>query len=73
MTALAAYRLPVAQRPIPAAAARTCVWCIHRLRRGTCAEPVAAGLAKSFGIFWAPDGHADTCAAFASRVDQEGD
>ena len=45
---------------------RTCMACTHRLRRGTCAEPVAAGLAASFGIRWAPDGHAQRCPAFHS-------
>ena len=43
---------------------RACTGCAHRLRRGTCAEPVAAGLATHFGIRWAPEGHAQSCPAF---------
>ncbi len=46
------------------ATARTCRGCAHGLRRGTCAEPVAAGLTQWFEIHWAPPGHAATCPAF---------
>lgn len=45
-----------------------CADCLHLLPRGTCAEPVAAGLAVSFGIRWAPDGYAVNCEAFASKA-----
>jgi len=44
----------------------TCRQCAHRLRRGTCAEPVAAGLAQWFEIHWPPAGHAATCPAFSA-------
>ena len=64
MTALYPYDLPAGARPVVAPQGRSCSRCAHRLRRGTCGEPVAAGLAESFGIFWAPEGHADTCPAF---------
>ena len=47
---------------------RTCTDCAHRLRRGTCAEPVAAGLATHFGIRWAPDGHAQSCPAYEAAT-----
>ena len=53
--------LALLSAPLPM---RTCAGCAHRLRRGTCAEPVAAGLATHFGIRWAPDGHAQGCPAF---------
>ena len=48
--------------------ARTCGDCLHRLTRGTCGEPVAAGLLESFGIVWAPDGHAADCPGFSSKA-----
>lgn len=48
--------------------ARTCTACTHRLRRGTCAEPVAAALATHFGIRWAPDGHAQSCPAYEAAT-----
>lgn len=42
----------------------TCPGCRHRLRRGTCGEPVAAGLSSSFEIIWPPSEHAAACPAF---------
>ena len=48
------------------ASARTCSSCAHLLRRGTCAEPVIAGLAEWFGIRWPPAGHAARCHAYTS-------
>lgn len=53
--------------PTEPAQPRTCAGCQHRLRRGTCAEPVAAGLftaAHGFGIVWPEPDHAATCPAF---------
>lgn len=50
---------------------RTCADCRHRLRPGTCGEPVAAGLftaAHGFGIVWPEPDHAATCPAFAARI-----
>ena len=49
---------------LPGSHERTCRHCAHVHRRGTCAEPVAAGLAEWFGIYWAPAGHARVCSAF---------
>lgn len=48
----------------------TCTDCQHLLRRGTCAEPVAAGLltaAEGFGIVWPAQDYGAACAAFALR------
>jgi len=45
---------------------RTCDGCQSN-RRGTCGEPVAAGLGESFGIVWAPPDHAQSCAAFEPK------
>ena len=64
------FDLPAGARPVVAPQGRSCGRCMHRLRRGTCAEPVAAGLAESFGIFWAPAGHAERCTAFVDRDTQ---
>ena len=69
MTALYPYDLPVADRPLVAPRGRSCSCCVHRLRRGTCAEPVAAGLAQSFEILWPPAGYAERCAAFVDFAD----
>lgn len=44
--------------------ARTCRSCMHRLRAGTCGEPVEAGLAERFTVTWPPAGHATCCPAF---------
>lgn len=57
---------PVATLPLPMLR-RTCADCLHLLRRGTCGEPVAAGLAESFGILWAPAGHATSCRAYMPK------
>lgn len=48
--------------------ARTCAGCAHRLPRGTCGEPEAAGLfppGHGFGIAWPNEGHAANCPAFS--------
>jgi len=48
----------------------TCTDCQHLLRRGTCAEPVAAGLLtaeQGYGIAWPAKGYGATCAAFGLR------
>ncbi len=50
---------------------RTCTGCLHLLRRGTCGEPVAAGLlppAEAFGIVWPPEGHGTACRAFTCKM-----
>lgn len=50
--------------------ARTCAGCTHRLPRGTCAKPEAAGLfppGHGFGIAWPDEGHAESCVTFAPR------
>lgn len=46
---------------------RACADCAHRLPRGTCAQPEAAGLIPAgagFGLVWPEPGHAAGCAAF---------
>jgi Plasmid recombination enzyme len=43
---------------------RSCRDCHHRMRHGNCARPTEAGLAGSFSLQWAPDGHAVSCKAF---------
>lgn len=48
-----------------------CHGCQHLLPRGTCAEPVAAGLlsaTEGFGIVWPQPGHDATCPAFTKRT-----
>lgn len=45
------------------AAEVTCAGCAHRLRHGTCGQPVEAGLAERFVIVWAPGGHGAVCVA----------
>ena len=50
---------------------RDCADCLHRLRPGTCGEPVAAGLftaAHGFGIVWPPEGHGAACPAYAGKM-----
>jgi hypothetical protein len=42
---------------------RACDDCKNN-RRGTCGEPVVAGLGESFGIVWPPLAHAQHCIAF---------
>ena len=49
----------------------TCVGCLYLLRRGTCGEPVAAGLLtaeEGFGIVWPPEGHGAGCPAFIGKM-----
>lgn len=49
----------------------TCAGCLHLLRRGTCGEPVAAGLLtveEGFGIVWPPEGHGAACPAFIGQM-----
>ena len=47
-------------------AARSCAACANLTRRGTCTEPVAAGLAETFGIRWPELGQGAGCAAYCS-------
>ena len=51
--------------------ARACAGCRHRLRPGTCGEPVAAGLAPKFEIRWPPAGHAHACPAYSANAPVE--
>ena len=49
----------------------TCGGCLHLLRRGTCGQPVAAGLLTAedgFGIVWPPEGHGAACPAYTGKV-----
>ena len=53
------------------ASINTCIDCLHLLRRGTCGEPVAAGLLtaeEGFGIVWPPEGHGTACPAFIGKM-----
>lgn len=53
------------------AGVNTCGNCLHLLRRGTCGEPVAAGLLSAeegFGVVWPPKGHGVACPAFTSKM-----
>ena len=53
------------------ASVNTCGDCLHLLRRGTCSEPVAAGLMppeKRFSIVWPPAGHGAACPAFTGKL-----
>lgn len=50
-----------------------CKECRHLLRRGTCGEPVAAGLVTHFGIVWPPEGHGAGCPAFVGTATVEAD
>jgi hypothetical protein len=45
---------------------RACDGCQNN-RRGTCGEPVVAGLGESFGIVWPPLAHAQHCIAFEPK------
>ena len=50
--------------------AQACTDCQHFGPRGTCFEPVAAGLRtklEGFGIAWPPDDQAQSCTAFSDR------
>ena len=52
-------------------AARHCVDCEFFGRRGTCLEPVAAGLRtekEGFGIAWPDEGQATTCTVFSAKA-----
>ena len=52
------------------ASINTCAECLHLLRRGTCGEPVAAGLLtaeEGFGIVWPAEGHGAACPAFIRK------
>lgn len=56
--------------------ARLCGNCRHLLRRGTCAEPVAAGLIDAragYGIAWPTHSPAAACPAFADRTGDRDD
>ena len=49
----------------------TCAGCLHLLLRGTCGEPVAAGLLtveEGFGIVWPTEGHGAACPAFIGKM-----
>lgn len=53
------------------AGVNTCGDCLHLLRRGTCDEPVAAGLLtaeEGFGIVWPAEGHGAACPAFTGKM-----
>ncbi len=48
-----------------------CSNCIHLLRRGTCGEPVAAGLLtaeEGFGIVWPAERHGAACPAYTAKM-----
>jgi hypothetical protein len=48
-----------------------CGGCLHLLPRGTCGEPVGAGLLTAengFGIVWPPEGHSTACPAFIGKM-----
>lgn len=56
---------------LPGASIKTCGDCLHLLRRGTCGEPVAAGLLtakEGFGIVWPPEGHGAACLAYTGKA-----
>lgn len=66
-------QLPPEPAPAKPLRERLCGHCRHLLRRGTCADPVAAGLIEDgagYGIAWPTHWRASTCPAFA---DQRGD
>jgi hypothetical protein len=49
---------------------KVCGACLNLLRRGTCGDPVAAGLLtadEGFGIVWPPEGHGAVCPAFIDK------
>ena len=48
-----------------------CTDCLHLLARGSCGEPVAAGLrtaADGYGIVWPPAGHGAGCAGYTGKT-----
>ena len=57
--------LALLSAPLPK---RTCLACTHHLRRGTCAEPEAAGLALKFEVVWPPADHSQRCPAFKEHT-----
>jgi len=53
------------------ASVNACGDCLHLLRRGTCGEPVAAGLlaaGEGFGIVWPAEGYGAACPAFTGKM-----
>ena len=69
--AAAPFRLEDVAGEPTGAGINTCVGCLHLLRRGTCGEPVAAGLLmveEGFGIVWPHEGHGAACSAFKGRT-----
>ena len=76
--ALRAYKpelIEILTAPMPTGSkelvrAQACADCQHLGPRGTCFEPVVAGLRtklEGYGIAWPPDDHAQSCAAFSAR------
>jgi len=59
---------PAAPAAPALSATRTCTSCQHLTKRQTCTEPVAAGLAETFGIRWPEPTHAADCAAFTTSM-----
>jgi hypothetical protein len=59
--------LRVVPKDVPDQKGRTCTSCALA-RRGSCGEPLAAGLGASHGIVWAPPGHAQNCVAFEPKL-----
>lgn len=55
---------PTVAKVATVAAPPTCHDCTHRTAAGTCGDPVAAGLAQTFGIRWPDPGHATRCPAY---------
>lgn len=56
---------------LQAQAMRSCADCQHRLRYGTCAEPVSAGLLpaeEAFSVVWPPAGYGQVCKAFVATA-----
>lgn len=56
------------QGSVTTVAPRGCEGCAHRLRTGTCAEPVVAGLAEYTSIVWPPAGYGAACKAWVAKV-----
>lgn len=55
---------PTVAKVATVAAPPTCHDCTHRTAAGTCGNPVAAGLAQTFGIRWPDPSHAARCPAY---------
>lgn len=52
-----------------------CSGCLHLQRRGTCGEPLAAGLLtaeEGFSLVWPPEGHGTACPAFIGKTPKAG-